>query len=900
MTALKKIGLIVLGTIAVPTTVFAYSWVDVATVQQDEYKVSASPDTSSLSVADHTVSGNILTNDTGSLFFSMNSTRGHYGSLSIDGEGAYTYTLYQNSSILQNLAETETLVEIFPYTNHGHNDYRAQSQLTIYISGNRGSDFVAQGESQSISTLSSEEVTGNLLTNDKGYSRVELVSSPVSSFGKLELNSEGDYTYRLFPSIIMKNGESEVDAFTYKLITDSGIFDTATLSINIIGNDGSNTADFQITNDFASIVLHSSQPAEGNVTSNDAGFKSAFLVSSAVSSYGSLEFKDSGDYSYTLHSHFRLETGKSVIDSFDYSIIDERGKILTGQLDISIIGRSPTDDPTRFSAVDDFNSIVLNSGEDATGNVTDNDAGVHSVTLSSPAASDYGALEFDSSGAYTYSLHSSYSLASGQSEIDTFTYTIVDSYGNSDQANLNISIIGKSDDDIPPNMFSANDDIYTIVKDVNNEVSGNTSDNDIGMISSLLVSDYIGTYGYITYNSDGNFSYNLDTQNQNVVLLNNQHALKEEFNYKIINEDGLEKQAKIIINILGNYGSILENIEVESNNTSNLATAIIPGESQRGHLDDMDDKDWFVYNSAGNEVLHIELCPETAGCYDEKSWVLYFFDANKLTAEAENSIYTFTLKGDTSNSVLGTYPNTQAGNHMYLKHSLGHYDDALIGIINPCFGDGNTLDIGVGSLPKKYLIAISSTLATGTVKNAPVNTCSDGSVVLLKSGPTRSYTINTPDGPETRTEETTLEYISAWPFSDDEYMFTITQTGKNALRSANVNDVTYSRSAGTLNIPSFRINDKLYSTELSVNSTIKRSSNSQSLMFSIDQLKEIGLLTTPDSILASYNPSTKILKIPKYVDEETEKMYTLLLYYHPQDIVENSYLELFHYYELQK
>ena len=74
MTALKKIGLIVLGTIAVPTTVFAYNWVDVATVQQDEYKVSASPDTSSLSVADHTVSGNILTNDTGSLFFSMNST----------------------------------------------------------------------------------------------------------------------------------------------------------------------------------------------------------------------------------------------------------------------------------------------------------------------------------------------------------------------------------------------------------------------------------------------------------------------------------------------------------------------------------------------------------------------------------------------------------------------------------------------------------------------------------------------------------------------------------------------------------------------------------------------------------------------------------------------------------
>lgn len=108
------------------------------------------------------------------------------------------------------------------------------------------------------------------------------------------------------------------------------------------------------------------------------------------------------------------------------------------------------------SAVNDSNAITEDVSASVSGNVLDNDSDPDSDALyASPVTAEltYGTLVISTSGAYTYTLDDSAldNVDSGEDKLDSYTYTVTDDQGGSDQATLVITVYGA---DEPPESWS--------------------------------------------------------------------------------------------------------------------------------------------------------------------------------------------------------------------------------------------------------------------------------------------------------------------------------------------------------------------------------------------------------------------------------------------------------------
>ncbi|HYJ31278.1 MAG TPA: Ig-like domain-containing protein, partial [Allosphingosinicella sp.] len=115
----------------------------------------------------------------------------------------------------------------------------------------------------------------------------------------------------------------------------------------------------------------------------------------------------------------------------------------------------------------------------------------------------YGTLTLNADGTYTYTPYASnQGLDDGESVQDSFTYTVTDG-SLSDTGTLTITIAGLNDAPV------ANDDSASTTEDAS--VSGNVLANDTDVdVEPLVVANpgtYVGTYGTLTLNADGSYTY---------------------------------------------------------------------------------------------------------------------------------------------------------------------------------------------------------------------------------------------------------------------------------------------------------------------------------------------------------------------------------------------------------
>ncbi|NOG61597.1 MAG: DUF4347 domain-containing protein, partial [Proteobacteria bacterium] len=102
------------------------------------------------------------------------------------------------------------------------------------------------------------------------------------------------------------------------------------------------------------------------------------------------------------------------------------------------------------------------------------------------------------------------------------------------------------------------DDTNSVSEDATGNITGDVSTNDpinnVEVTSSTpysLVSPAIGTYGTLTFNTDGTYSYNLDESNPTVQGLAAGATLSEVYTYRITDDDGDIQTATLTITING-------------------------------------------------------------------------------------------------------------------------------------------------------------------------------------------------------------------------------------------------------------------------------------------------------------------------------------------------------------
>ena len=437
-----------------------------------------------------------------------------------------------------------------------------------------------------------------------------LGSALTGTYGTLTMNANGSYTYVADQTAAdnLNAGQSATDSFNYTLsdgtATDIGVIQITVLGLN---NDSSNAAP-SATNDTDAVNANetitrsdgSSQDVQRDDTDSDGdtltvsairtGAESGSGTSGSVGSaltgtYGTLTIAADGSYSYVADQDAAdsISDGATATDTFTYTITDG-DKTDTAEIVITVTG-------TSFIAVNDTDSV----NEDATVTATDgsstdvitDDSGSGTLvvsairlggtegsgtagTVGSALTGTYGQLTINADGSYTYVADQAAAdaLDANDTATDVFNYTL--SNGSStDTATLTITVTGVNDDITAVNDTDAVNGGSTISRSTSDaqeldhddtdpdadDASGNFTITAIRLGASegsgtakTLGSAFTTTYGTVTINADGSYTYVAD-QNGSTNLSNGATAT-DSFNYTV--QDGTATDtATITITVLG-------------------------------------------------------------------------------------------------------------------------------------------------------------------------------------------------------------------------------------------------------------------------------------------------------------------------------------------------------------
>jgi VCBS repeat-containing protein len=284
---------------------------------------------------------------------------------------------------------------------------------------------------------------------------------------------------------------------------------SGTAGTGVLGNDTDKDAD--------AIVVTAVNGNAANVGLQIAG------------TYGHLTLNANGSYSYVADSTSNIDnaaTGSHPVDTFTYTVSDGLGGVTASAVSFTI-DRAPT------VVADAPANQAVESGAPVTGNVLTNDSDKDGDTLTVSAvngvggnvgnsiAGTYGHITIGSDGAYTYSADITSAIdsaATGSHLTDTFTYTANDGHGGTTTTTITVVL------DRAPTI--TNDNFGTQVVEgastgLVNAASGvlaNDSDRDgdslfvsaVGGSAANVGNPFATTYGHITLNADGSYTYTAD------------------------------------------------------------------------------------------------------------------------------------------------------------------------------------------------------------------------------------------------------------------------------------------------------------------------------------------------------------------------------------------------------
>lgn len=336
---------------------------------------------------------------------------GTYGSVVLQADGSYSYTLNNADPRVQALTAGETLTEVYTYTVSDGAGGSDTAQLTITITG--AADGAAGDDLPTI--VASDQngaATGNLSVNEAG------------------LTSAGD--------------TSETAGSTFAISAADG------LSGITVNGTALSLAQLQAATPAAPLTITTADGVLEITGFTPTGTAAGLTTAGEVS------------YTYTLLQP-QDHSGGEVTDPFALSVIDRDGDVANGTLTVLIADDVPL-------AANDANSI----GEDASTNTVDGDLkindrngaddgngvpltsvsfGATPGTLGSPLATAYGSIVVHADGTYTYTLDNDNAvvnaLKDGDTLTETLTYTIVDADGDTSTATLTLTINGRTDAGVP-------------------------------------------------------------------------------------------------------------------------------------------------------------------------------------------------------------------------------------------------------------------------------------------------------------------------------------------------------------------------------------------------------------------------------------------------------------------
>ena len=436
-------------------------------------------DTASLDTGEQLIktSGNILSNDTAQYnedmyVYNSGVFYGEYGSVKLNADGSFVYTLNADNIAIQELKGSETLEDSFVYLMKDaagiHN-----STLSITIIGNNDDPTV----SGDIDNSGNEDntITGTLVANDvdsSGSFEWSVTTDP--SYGTVSIDENGAYSYTPAGDW---NGS---DSFVVTLSDGDGGSTTQTVNIVVaaVNDDPTVTGDVSKNGNEDNAIT-------GTLVANDVDTGSVFSWSVTTDpSHGTVSIDENGAYSYTPAGDWNGS------DSFVVRLSDGDGGSTTQT--VNIVVAAVNDDPTVTG------DVSKNGNEDnaITGTLVANDVDTGSVfSWSVTTDPSHGNVTINESGEY------SYTPAGDWNGSDSFIVTLSDGDGGSTTQTVNIVVAAVNDDPTVTGDVSKNGN-------EDNAITGTLVANDVdtGSVFSWSVTTD-PSHGTVSIDENGAYSY---------------------------------------------------------------------------------------------------------------------------------------------------------------------------------------------------------------------------------------------------------------------------------------------------------------------------------------------------------------------------------------------------------
>ncbi|HEX8223412.1 MAG TPA: Ig-like domain-containing protein [Allosphingosinicella sp.] len=500
----------------------------------------ANPDTATTG-ENSSVTVDVLGNDTdvdngAALTVTAASAPAGQGSASI----VANQVVFDPGTDFDHLDDGETASVVVSYTIADEHGATSSSTLTVTVNGANDAPVALD---DAASTTEDAAVAGNVLANDTDVDVETLtVTNPgvyVGAYGTLTLAADGSYTYTPGAAAQgLDDGETAQDVFSYTA-SDGTASDSATLSVTVNGAN-----DAPVANDDSASTTENAVEVTGNVLDNDTDADGEPLTvadpGTYVGTYGTLVIAADGSYTYTPGAGAQaLDVGESAQDVFTYTASDGTASD-TASLTVTVTGLNDAPVANNDTNETDENSPV-------SGNVLANDTDVDGepLTVSTPGTYNgfWGTLVLAANGSYTYTPNAIAALLNnGQSAVDVFSYTASDGTA-SDGASITITINGLSG--VP----NAVDDSASTTE--TGSVSGNVLTNDTDPENDPLVvtnpGTYVGTYGTLTLNADGSYTYEADAATNGLAA---GQAVQDVFAYTA-SDGGASDSASLTVTVTG-------------------------------------------------------------------------------------------------------------------------------------------------------------------------------------------------------------------------------------------------------------------------------------------------------------------------------------------------------------
>ena len=402
----------------------------------------------------------------------------HPGTLTINENGSYSYTLngatsadangdtftYRVTDAVGNTTTstvTVTIVDDKPTANPDTNaDLPGQSVTGNVITGT--GDAAAGADTQGADRpVTVTAVTGGTGTPEQtsitGADTATTGYQVVTADGTLKLYQDGHYTYDAKPNV------TGTDTFNYTITDadDNTSSTTLTITVSSVGlfaNAATGGTVYEAGLPFGSASGVDPTVAIGTLVAGETGnstpgFTYALTTGDADSAthYGTLEISTGGSYTYTLSGPTGADAGGSVSDIFTYQVTDAAHNTTTSTVTVTIIDDKPT---AVLDTASVFEGVNLTTAASVLANDTplSVDSGVSvvaiaagttvasssNVTVGTPDVihTSLGTLTMYSDGHYTYQADANVTAGS----VDTFTYTMQDGDGTPAHAQLQITV----------------------------------------------------------------------------------------------------------------------------------------------------------------------------------------------------------------------------------------------------------------------------------------------------------------------------------------------------------------------------------------------------------------------------------------------------------------------------